>query len=1707
MNPAPIFVTQPTSSTVCLGGNPTQLEVSYTNSTATPTYQWYSNTINNTSSGSLIGGATTSTYSPSASIAGIVYYYCILTFPSGGCANITSNTAMVDVKADPAISIQPTASQSICVGGILPTALTVSYSAGTGTPTYQWYSNNTSSTTGGTIIPSAINASYIPPTFNSTGNYYYYLTINLSGSGCDATTSNIAMVTIVADPVIDTQAVVTQSLCQNAVPDNLHISVIGGVGSVLYQWYSNTINNNTGGSLISGATAASYTPLTTMIGTKYYYCVVTQTAAGCSVVSAVSAVVINSAPIIVTQPSSSSVCVGGIPTQLTVNYTNGNGSPAYQWYSNTINNTTSGSSIGGATTSTFNPPATTAGVTYYYCILTFSTGGCANITSNTAIVDVKADPAINIQPTVSQSICVGGVLPTSLSVNYTAGTGTPTYQWYSNTTSTTSGGTIIAAAINASYIPPTFITIGNYYYYLTINLSGSGCDATTSNIALVSVVADPVIDTQALVTQSLCQNAVPANLHISVSGGAGTIFYQWYSNTINSNSGGSLISGSTSATYAPSTTTVGTKYYYCIVTQSVAACMVVSAVSTLVVNSAPLFTLQPYSSDTCQGFIFAPISVNYSNGTGLPSYQWYSNLLNTTLGATPIAAATTNTFTPPSNTTGTVYYYCVISFSSGGCSNITSNVVAKIVYPKPIAAYAYTPVSGGQPLNVSFTNLSTTQPLSNLWTFGNGFPNLTNQNPVVLLTNTGVIDSLYSIRLIVTSTSGCKDTVVHTVNVHPLPITKFGAPNVCFGLATQFSDSSLNTIGIINNWHWNFGDGDTSNLQNPAHYYLNAGTYSVSLTTTNNLNISNTFTKNIIVYPLPVPNFTTTYDTLGCVSPATVSFTNTSTGAQTYKWNFGDNSTATTFNTSHIYVTTGYYFVKLFDTTQFKCVDSIQHRIRVISSPVANSHLSVSDSCGPLSVTFTNQSTGLYLSYLWNFNIGTPSTSVLPGPFTKVYPAGANDSIFYVSLKATNICGFKFYYDTITVFSKPKCDFGMTQNWGCSPLTISFLDTIVGHPDSLLWNFGDGSPKIHSSVFSQNIFHTFTYSGADDTTYNIKLIAYNKCGSDTIIKSLIVYRNTANAFFNTDTLFGCKPLTVHFTNCSQGATHYKWSFGDGNFSNQPTIAHTYSQPGVYIAYLAVDNDCSKDTFWSNPITVYPSPIVGFIYSGNHCTYDSVSFTSVTPGLSQYSWNFGDGGQSNLYNPKHKFNNYGNFAVKLIGYTINGCRDTSTQMINIQFTPTSKMNIIKRTDCSPLTTNIVNQTDNLNLNNYNWTIGNGNTYVSTQPPTQTFVNSSFCNDNFIPITLVSEYSGCYDTITDSVRVLPIPLSKFSLQDSCDFGFNSLVQTVNQSVCASAYTWKLNGSQVSVQTNPIIPIPNPGYFAIQQIASNLFQCKDTSEIVFHLFQSPFASIIMDTNNICEPFPATPINFSANIDSIQYLWSFGDGVIAIGQNVNHIYNQAGNYTVHVNISGMGGCLDSIQLTNIVHIHPRAKAKFSFLNNSMPYPDLWRVHFTNTSINSSIWNWTFGDGNSSTDENPSHSYPRKDSYLVTLAVNNSFNCPDDTAMWIQLNELWGLFIPSAFSPGNINPDIAYFKAYGDGLLEFNLEVYDTWGNKLWATSEILDKKPVGYWDGTVNGKPMPSDTYVWKVSARFIDGNPWFGMKQADGKYKTYGTITLIR
>ena len=516
INPAPKVALQPIGEVSCINAALNPLSVTYLNSDETPTYQWYQNTENNTSSGAPITGANTSEYIPQATIQGAIYYYVELSFGSEGCTTIFSDTALIEIFQGPEIENQPLLTQSICIDG-LPEPLSLSLSGGSGNFNYQWYSNDVKSTSGGTPINDATNATYTPPALGALGNYYYYAEIIDSSSGCELIKSNVVEIVVVENPEITTQPLQEQKLCQNGATIALEVQASGGFGEFTYQWYVNSTPTIIGSIPLATATGATFNPPSNSAGTFYYISEVIQEDSGCSVFSDLAGVVIQPNATITSQPESNIICLGEELPPLSVSFENGIGTASYQWYQNSENNTTNGIAISDANESNFNPDISEVGTNFYYCVISFNSENCSEIVSEAAEISVKQIPIIS---NASEIIC--SETSFTYSPNETSGAIIPIgtkYQWslpvvdppnsVSGALSQTSPTENITQVLTNNTDSTATVT------YSITPIIGS-CSGPNFNLV---VTVNPKIKADVIQTDNSCFGSNDGAIELSISGG------------------------------------------------------------------------------------------------------------------------------------------------------------------------------------------------------------------------------------------------------------------------------------------------------------------------------------------------------------------------------------------------------------------------------------------------------------------------------------------------------------------------------------------------------------------------------------------------------------------------------------------------------------------------------------------------------------------------------------------------------------------------------------------------------------------------------------------------------------------------------------------------------------------------------------------------------------------------------------------------------------------------------------------------------------------------------------------------------------------------------------------------------------------------------------------------------------------------------------
>ncbi len=536
----------------------------------------------------------------------------------------------------------------------------------------------------------------------------------------------------------------------------------------------------------------------------------------------------------------------------------------------------------------------------------------------------------------------------------------------------------------------------------------------------------------------------------------------------------------------------------------------------------------------------------------------------------------------------------------------------------------------------------------------------------------------------------------------------------CASLAVNFNDLSTGTN--IDGWSWDFGDGGTSTAQNPSYTYNSPGTYNVSLTVSSSTQGCNdTQTKNgyITVNGVPTANFEGS-PTTG-TEPLTVNFTDLSTDATGWSWDFGDGSgTSTQQNPSYTYNSAGTYTVTL--TASNACGSDVEQKVDYITvntcvAPVADFSGSPTSGDAPLTVNFTDQSTGNPTSWSWDFGDGVGTSTQQNPSYTY-----NNTGTYTVTLTATNSCGsdqvIKTDYITVTC-TAPVADFTGSPTSGNAPLTVNFTDQSTGNPTSWSWDFGDG---VGTST-QQNPSYTYNNTG----TYTVTMTATNSCGSDQVIKTdyitvtesqatqayplsdIPVYGTVSGSYLDTYTsdnvyetiteiLYTGHPRKTYSylehkwnfnIDASDGATFYleayrpgntdgddfvfAYSTDDVNYYNLVTVAsateqvYSASLPAitgtVYIRVLDNQRDWGGNSL--DPVYVdemyieygsTPSaPTADF--SGDPTSGYApltVQFTDLSTGSpTSWSWDFGDGvGTSTVQNPSYTYNNVGTYTVSL-----------------------------------------------------------------------------------------------------------------------------------------------------------------------------------------------------------------------------------------------------------------------------------------------------------------------------------------------------------------------------------------------------------------------------------------------------------------------------
>lgn len=541
----------------------------------------------------------------------------------------------------------------------------------------------------------------------------------------------------------------------------------------------------------------------------------------------------------------------------------------------------------------------------------------------------------------------------------------------------------------------------------------------------------------------------------------------------------------------------------------------------------------------------------------------------------------------------------------------------------PVANFTGSPLSGCSPQIVVFTDQSTGSPTSWSWDFGNGNTS-TIQNPTATYFTPGT----YTVTLTVSNANGTNTmTRSQYVTVYEPPVADFTTLTTsgCFPLRVQFTDLSTPGNGNTNvSWLWDFGNGTTSTQQNPVNVYTTAGSFTVTLKVTNDKGCTKTISRPnyIVITPGVKASFNNTLPVV-CSAPADITFFNNSTGPPTlsYLWDFGDGNTSVQFNPVHTYATNGTYVVTLITFSTAGCVDTVRSNPIVVGG--FNTQFTYpASACTLEDVTFTNNSTPVPVSAVWDFGDGGSATTINA---THSY---ATAGTYTVKLINTYSSCKDSVSQNITINPRPVADFSAPVTTKCEPpLTVNFQDLSTGGATGWQWDFGDGGTSV-----LQNPSHTYTTYGSFDVT----LIATNSFGcTDTIKKVAFVKIRRAIIAIPQLPVRGCIPFTISpvpVINTLDAVTSYFWDFGDGFTSAVANPTHTYTIQGTYTVklFITTSSGCTDSLVFRPGVTVGSKPVANFSAAPNPvCARQPVQFTDLSAPADEWFWDFGDGTTSIL----------------------------------------------------------------------------------------------------------------------------------------------------------------------------------------------------------------------------------------------------------------------------------------------------------------------------------------------------------------------------------------------------------------------------------------------------------------------------------------------
>ncbi|MEL7531593.1 MAG: PKD domain-containing protein, partial [Bacteroidota bacterium] len=880
-------------------------------------------------------------------------------------------------------------------------------------------------------------------------------------------------------------------------------------------------------------------------------------------------------------------------------------------------------------------------------------------------------------------------------------------------------------------------------------------------------------------------------------------------------------------------------------------------------------------------------------------------------------------------------------------------------------------------------------------------------------------------------------TETQFIQVFNSPEVNFtGGPSpVCQDAPVNFTSQVQLGSAPITTYLWDFGDGFNGSQVNPTHAYGLGGIFGVTLQVTDVNGCSDLLFKPNFISVNATPDADFVADqTVACDPPLTTQFTSLTTQlGLTHAWvlNGAANSSALV-NPSYTYTANGSYTVQHTVTDALGCTQTvskpafIQIGLNAVTIQASDTVVCPGDTvqfyCGNLNGTGIS----------WDFGLGGGIVYGCTQEQEYNVPG-----LYLVSLSFTDPDGcFYTGTQTIRVSEPPSVSFSPDPSSHCRPPFITNFTNNTTNGFSYVWQFGDGNTST-----AVNPTHTYPPFMAAKQ-YDVRLIATNDDGCVSDLKLNGAVRTGATiAQPIIDFGSGCAPLTVNFLDGSfatSAITSWQWDLGNGTTANTPNITTTYLDSGYYAVSLIIEDviGCRDtfdiDTFIRVGLPVQPDFEVDTIIS---CAGDSINFTNLTPGgdTLNYVWDFGDGENSQAFEPIHFFKDTGFMDITLTSYE-RGCPDSVTKSAHVYILgPVANFDIPNQFFCEVPTT-IPMADASIDANGWFWEFGDGG-IDSVENPSHTY-NSS--GNYIVKLTATNDSTGCTDVKSKAIQIKAVEASfNPSVTSGCaplTVTFNNISQNITKS------TWDFNaGTPVYLVTSPVFTFTQPGVYNVNLKVESGPLCSDDTTIQITVYK-PIASFWTDTTTVCafETVEFQPL-VSSLAPVVNYAWDFGPATLSSPQDtVSYTYTDQGYWDINLIVTDSVGCMDTVFRENYVY----AGVPVAGITLPDPFncPDNL-IDFDNTSFGTDLtYLWDFGDGTTSTLFEPQHTYNGLGVFPVSLSLVDSLGCDTTSTIPITIAEPIASIaadttsidcppLPVQFSAANLSGhNFAWFWDFGDG-------------------------------------------------------------------------------